>query len=97
MIGERYLVSVKERDPGAMTPAITVAVGSGRARRAVTNLEVATLVQFEFTAAGGLDVLHLSLDKNDGRPVQVQRTVRRGLGGVQVWSFKKDLCRAFAP
>ena len=90
--GERYLVSVKERDPGATTPAMTVGGATRAHRRAVTNLEVATLVSFEHGADGRLSSMHVHVEGTPaGETMQVWRAShsRPGAFGrsVKVESF----------
>jgi len=84
---ELYLVSVKERDPSATAPALTVGGHGWRRRRAVTNLEVATLKAFEFDSAGVLHALVMHIKgTDDPQRVPIYRAQRQ-FGHVVVESF----------
>ena len=85
--GELYLISVKEREPGSTAPMMTVGVGSRGSRRAVTNLEVATLRDFGFDAHGRLSALEMHVKGTaEDELVTLHRATHR-FGHVQVDSF----------
>ena len=76
--GEKYLISVKEADPTSVVPALTVGGWRRGSRRAVTNLEEATLMGFQFDEAGRLAVIemHVAHTPDDAR-VHLDRTPHR--------------------
>lgn len=85
--GEKYLISVKEPDPTGVVPALTVGGRRRGSRRAVTNLEEATLMGFQFDDTGRLAVIemHVAHTPDDAR-VHLDRTPHRS-GSVVVESF----------
>ena len=85
--GEIYLISVKESDPTSAVPALTVGGRSRGSRRAVTNLEEATLEGFQFDDNGKLVVLEMHVAHTPaGVRVHLNRSAHRA-GSVVVESF----------
>ena len=87
VLGELYLVSVKERDPAAVAPALTIAGHGARRGRAVTNLEVATLKGFQFDLHGRLHGLAVHIRGTPDGAVTTIIRARKQVGRVSVEIF----------
>ena len=87
VIGELYLVSVKERDPAAVAPALTVAGEGARRGRAVTNLEVATLMAFQFDLNGILHGLSVHIRGTPDGAVSTIIRAKKQVGRVSIETF----------
>ena len=87
VLGELYLVSVKERDPAAVAPALTVAGHGQRRGRAVTNLEVATLKAFQLDLTGRLHGLVVHIRGTPDEAVTTVIRARKQIGKISVETF----------
>ena len=86
VIGEKYLVVVKERDTGATAPPLVVRMGpSQRAKRMATNLEVVTLEELVFGADKRL--VELRVHVSGTAPGMLMGIHREAHGNARIESF----------